>query len=300
MSYQSTRIRSWLREPLLHFLLIGAGLFLLFRLVAGDGGPPKEIVISAPRIEALTRDFARTWMRPPSARELSGLVDDYVKEEIFYREAVTMGLDRDDVVIRRRLRQKLEFASQDTMTALEPTEEQLQDYLEHNTGKFVESTRLSFNQALFSADRRGDTARRDAELALERLVAGRHPPDWTAIGDATLLPAGLEDALPQEISGVFGEDFALQIDQAPVDQWFGPLRSSFGWHVVRVTQRTPEVTPTLEQIRPIVVNQWQIDQGDKVSGEFYQALRSQYAVRIEGELGELLERYKAAGGETGR
>ena len=104
----------WLREPLLHFLVIGTGIFLLYSLVrGGNETAPREIVISESRIEALAENFGRTWTRPPTPQELRGLVDDYVKEEVFYREAIAMGLDRDDTVIRRRLRQKMEFVSED-------------------------------------------------------------------------------------------------------------------------------------------------------------------------------------------
>lgn len=281
----------------MHFLLLGTGLFLLFRLVASESGAPKEIVISEQRVEALAQNFARTWMRPPTAQELEGLVEDYIKEEIYYREAVTMGLDRDDVVIRRRLRQKLEFVAEDTAAALQPTDEQLQDYLEQHAERFVQPGRLSFQQALFSADSRGEAARRDATQLLQQLQAGRGPPDLAKAGDSTLLPAGLEDASPQDVASTFGEDFAKQIDAAPVGQWSGPLRSSYGWHVVRVTARTQDLAPTLEQVRPAVLREWQYRQNQKQSGEFYQSLRRQYEVRVEGEL---LEKYKATASGAAR
>jgi hypothetical protein len=289
----STRTRSWLREPLLHFLLLGAGLFLLFRLVGGESQAPKEIVVTEARVEALAENFARTWMRPPTAQELKGLVDDYVKEEIFYREAVAMGLDRDDVVIRRRLRQKLEFISEDVAVAAEPTEQQLQDYLDAHAEKFVQPDRQSFQQVYFNPERRGEAAMRDAEQLLSELQAGRGPSDPAESGDPTLLPAGLEAATPQEIANTFGEDFALQLADAPVGQWTGPVRSSYGWHLLRISERVPGTTPTLETIRPIVAREWQSEQRQRVGDQFYQAMRSQYDVRVEGELGELLEQFKA-------
>ncbi len=300
MSDGSTGTRSWLREPLLHFLLLGAGLFLLFRLVGGDSQAPKEIVVTEARVEALAESFARTWMRPPTAQELTGLVDDYVKEEIFYREAVTMGLDRDDVVIRRRLRQKLEFISEDVAAAQEPTEQQLQDYLDAHAEKFVEPDRQSFQQVYFSPERRGEAAVRDAEKLLNELLAGRGPADPAEAGDPTLLPPGLEAATPQQIANTFGEDFALRVAEAPVGQWTGPIRSSFGWHVLRVAERSPGTTPTLEAIRPIVAREWQSEQRQRLGDQFYQAMRSQYDVRVEGELGELLEQFKATDREAAR
>jgi len=109
----SVTLRTWFREPLLHFLAAGAAIFLLYRLVGGGEEGPREIVVSEAQIESLADGFARTWMRPPTAAEIRGLVDDYIREEVYYREAMTLGLDRDDTVIRRRLRQKMEFVSDD-------------------------------------------------------------------------------------------------------------------------------------------------------------------------------------------
>ena len=198
----------WLREPLLHFLVIGTGLFLLYQLVrGGDETAPREIVISESRIEALAENFGRTWTRPPTPQELRGLVDDYVKEEVFYREAIAMGLDRDDTVIRRRLRQKMEFVSEDAAASAEPTEAAAAAVPAAHPEKFVEPARVTFQQVFVNAEKRGDAARRDAERILAELQAGRGPANPSEAGDPTLLPAGLEDASPQEISGSFGDEF---------------------------------------------------------------------------------------------
>ena len=166
----------WLREPLLHFLVIGTGIFLLYSLVrGGNETAPREIVISESRIEALAENFGRTWTRPPTPQELRGLVDDYVKEEVFYREAIAMGLDRDDTVIRRRLRQKMEFVSDDAAATSEATEAQLQQFLAEHPERFVEPARVTFQQVFVNAGKRGDDARRDAERILAELQAGRGP-----------------------------------------------------------------------------------------------------------------------------
>jgi hypothetical protein len=166
----------WLREPLLHFLIIGTGLFLLYQFTRGsDESAPREIAISESRIEALAENFARTWMRPPTPQELRGLVDDYVKEEVFYREAIAMGLDRDDTVIRRRLRQKMEFVSEDAAAAAEPSDAELQQFLTTHPEKFVEPARVTFQQVFVNAEKRGDEARRDAVRILAELQAGRGP-----------------------------------------------------------------------------------------------------------------------------
>jgi len=291
----------WLREPLLHFLIIGTGLFLLFKVTrGGDESAPREIAISESRVEALAENFARTWMRPPTPLELRGLVDDYVKEEVFYREAIAMGLDRDDTVIRRRLRQKMEFVSEDAAATAEPTEAQLQEFLAAHPEKFVEPARVTFQQVFGTAERRGDVARRDAERILAELQAGRVPTIPSEAGDPTLLPAGLEDASPQEISGRFGDEFGKRLDDAPVNQWAGPIASSFGLHLVRVSSRSAGVLPQLADIRPVVLREWQADKRTKAGDSFYSSLRSKYEVRYEGEIGQLLQQAQSTANTAAR
>ncbi len=228
-------------------------------------------------------------MRPPTPQELRGLVDDYVKEEVFYREAIAMGLDRDDTVIRRRLRQKMEFVSEDAAATAEPTEAQLQQFLAAHPEKFVEPARVTFQQVFVNAEKRGDAARRDAERILAELQAGRGPANPSEAGDPTLLPAGLEDASPQEISASFGDEFGKRLEDAPVNQWAGPISSSFGLHLVRVSARSASVLPQLADIRPVVLREWQADKRTQAGDSFYSSLRSKYDVRYEGEIGRLLQ-----------
>ncbi len=276
-------LAAWLREPLLHFLLIGAALFALYHyLNPGNAGAPREIVVSESQVEALAENFAKTWMRPPTAQELKGLIDDYVAEEVYYREAIAMGLDRDDIVIRRRLRQKMEFISEDVTAAAQPTDAVLQAYLEQHAEKFLQPPRLTFQQVFFSTDRRGDAAVRDAEKLLAQLDAGRGPANPIEAGDPTLLPPSMESASPQEIANSFGSEFADAVERAPVGQWSGPVRSGFGVHLVRVDRRDPGTMPTLTEIRPLVQREWESDQRRAVTAELLAKLRSKYDVRVEG------------------
>jgi parvulin-like peptidyl-prolyl isomerase len=289
-------MRRLLREPLLHFLLIGAGLFLLYGLLnRGQSDAPREIVISEARVEALAENFATVWMRPPTAVELKGLIDDYVAEEVYYREAVAMGLDQDDTVIRRRLRQKMEFISEDVAAATEPTDAQLQAYLEQHADKFALPATLTFQQVYLSAERRGEAVRADAEKLLAELQAGRGPADPAEAGDATLLPATMEAASPQVIANAFGEEFARQIDEAPVGQWSGPIESGFGLHLVKVDERVAGSAPTLVEIRPIVLREWQSEQRRAQNKSFLDTLRSKYEVRVEGAAAGLFAAPAASG-----
>ena len=285
-----------LREPLLHFVLIGAALFLLYGLLnRGQSDAPREIVISEARVDALAENFATVWMRPPTAVELKGLIDDYVAEEVYYREAVAMGLDQDDTVIRRRLRQKMEFISEDVAAATEPTDAQLQAYLEQQADKFALPSTLTFQQAYLSAERRGEAVRADAEKLLAELQAGRGPADPAEAGDATLLPATMEAASPQVIANAFGEEFARQIDEAPVGQWSGPIESGFGLHLVKVDERVAASAPSLAEIRPIVLREWQSEQRRALNKSFLDTLRSKYEVRVEGAAAGLFAAPGASG-----
>lgn len=276
-------IRRLVREPMLHFLLIGAALFVLYgALNRGRSDAPREIVISAARVEAIAENFAAVWMRPPTAAELKGLIDDYVAEEVYYREAIAMGLDQDDTVIRRRLRQKMEFISDGIADSAEPSDAQLQGYLEQNRGKFAQPAELTFRQVYLSAERRGDRVRADAEQLLAELQANAGPVDPAEAGDATLLPATMEAASPQSIANAFGQEFARQVDEAPLGQWAGPIESSFGLHLVRVDERTTGKAPVLAEIRPVVLREWQADARRRHNISLLATLRDKYDVRVEG------------------
>jgi len=283
-------MKAWLREPLLHFLVIGGVLFALYRFVAGEEEGPREIFVSEAQVEALAANFARTWMRPPTAAEIHGLVDDYVREEIYYREAIAIGLDRDDTVIRRRLRQKMEFVSDDVAAAREPTNAELESYLRSNAGKFVDPPSLSFRQVFFSTDRRGGAAAEEARRALAALTAGSGLDNAAPAGDPSLLPPEMTGVTPRDVANVFGEAFAADIEDTPVERWIGPVESPFGSHLVRLSARVAGRLPPLAEIRTVVLREWQATRQDDVNEAFYQGLRRKYEVRIEGEFGELLRR----------
>jgi hypothetical protein len=273
----------WWREPLLHFLLIGAALFLVYHFLnPGDTGSSREIVVTGPRVEALAENFAKTWMRPPTAQELKGLIDDYVAEEVYYREAIAMGLDRDDTVIRRRLRQKMEFISQDVASAVPPTDAQLQAYLEQHPESFIQPPRTTFQQVFFSGERRGEAAQRAVEKLLAELRAGRGPATPADAGDPTMLPSSMELASPTDVAGTFGKEFAASVESAPVGQWSGPFQSAYGVHLVYVDSRHAGSLPTLAEIRPIVSREWESEQRRQINDELLAKLRAKYEVRVEG------------------
>src|SRR6478752_971092 len=159
-----------IREPFIHFLLLGAAIFAAHRLVAGRAdNQPGKIVITQGDITSIMIGFSRTWQRPPTREELDGLIRDRVQEEVYYREAMAMGLDRDDPVIRRRLQQKLAFVTDDVAAVAEPTYAELADYLKTHAASFGVDRRVTFSQVYLDPNRRGERLAGDANELLTQL-----------------------------------------------------------------------------------------------------------------------------------
>ena len=269
------------REPLLHFLIGGVALFALYAWLAPEAeAPPGRIVVSAEQIQRLGTSFARTWLRPPSDQELQGLIDDFVLEEILYREALALGLDRNDLVVRRRMRQKMEFLQEELRGVRDATEAELEAFFEAHAAEFREPQRLSFVQ-LYVDPTKGDGPGRDRALRLLERARAQPALARDALGDATLLPRQLSGVSEAEIARHFGEAFARALAELPEETWEGPFASNAGWHVVRVTERRPSRMPPLEEIRPRVTREWEAEQRRESTARFHALLRERYAVEVQ-------------------
>jgi hypothetical protein len=271
------KFRRFIREPLLHFLLVGALLFLVFGLRQDPvTDSANRIVVDAGQVEQLSVQFQRTWMRPPTKRELEGLVESHVRDEVYYREAVALGLDKDDPVMRRRMRQKLEFLFED-LTAETPTEEQLSGYLEENSDYFRIEPRVSFQQLYLNPDNRADPVG-DARRLLTSLEEGAAP---ATSGDPSLLPSELTQASTSEIARTFGREFADEVSQMPPGGWLGPVYSGLGVHVVRVIDREEGRLPELAEVRPVVEREWLANRRQELKDLSYSRLREGYEIILE-------------------
>jgi hypothetical protein len=271
-----------LREPLVHFLVLGLGLFVLFGLVDDSAGEATDrIEISAARVAQLTEIFTRTWQRPPTERELTGLIEDHVREEIYYREALAMGLDRDDTIVRRRLRQKLEFFTDDLVASADPTEEQLQEYLSENSDAFRIPARLTFRHVYFSRDRRGERAEHDAEALLVRLSGADAEIDTSGLGDSLMLPAAYGRVSEEQVDREFGAGFGAALAELPVGPWAGPVESGYGLHLVQIQERQEGSIPSLAEAREAVEREWQGARRKEAAEAFYRKLRERYVISIE-------------------
>jgi len=274
-------VRNLLREPLVHFLLLGALIFGAFKIISSETIEPGKILITQGRIESLEIAFSRTWRRPPTASELEGLIRDYVREEVFAREAVTLGLDKDDTIIRRRLRQKLEFVSEDVTAYAEPTDEQLRAYLNEHPDAFRGDRRFTFSQVYLNPQRRGATLDRDAAQMLAQLRRFGSKADIAALGDSLMLENEFKALPASEAVKQFGEKFAAKLGEMPAGQWQGPIESGFGVHLVLLSERSDGFVPALEDVRAAVRREWTNARRMEANEKFYQILRQRYVVTIE-------------------
>lgn len=274
-----------LREPLVHFLALALLIFAGYGLLGADADDkPDTIVITASKIEQMAALFTKTWQRQPTAEELKGLIDDQVKEEILVRQALELGLDRDDTVVRRRLRQKMEFLNAADAETLTATDAELDAYLKANAATFEIDPMLSFQQVFLNPQRRGDTIAQDAASLLETLLTDPAT-DHALLGDPTLLPADLPLSSKSSIGQTFGAEFVEELDKAPLGQWTGPVAGGFGLHLIRVSERLPGRVPALDAVRDDVVREWTNAKRRELEHQRFAELLKRYVVSIESPAG---------------
>ena len=279
-----TVLGRWWREPLLHFLAIGALLFLVFNWRGGSTGS-NRIVITPGQLEAISATFARTWQRPPNDAELKALVDDYVRDEIATREAMALGLDQDDIAIRRRLRMKFEYAAGDLADATPPNDADLQKWLETHSAAFRADAVVSFRHVYLNADRRGSRVEAEARRLLEKLRAAGAPAPLDGLGDPFMLPADVTLNSRTDIARQYGSGFAESLLQLEPGRWEGPVRSGLGLHLVVVTERQEGHLPTLAEARPQVEREFLAERRKRELDALYNRLRANYTVVLEGAPG---------------
>jgi hypothetical protein len=278
-------MQQWLKEPLLHFLFLGVALFGLYQWLSAHGEDAakvtREIVVSQGRIRSLAETFTRLWTRPPTQGELEGLVRDYIHEEVMYREALALGLDRDDTIVRRRLQQKLEFLSEAFSTVIKPTEQELNEFLIKHPESFRIETRLTFSQVLLNPERRGTLLEADVARLLAKLETQTSTLDLVSLSDSRMLNTRLEEVSQSDVTKQFGAEFAAELLTLPLSRWQGPVKSGYGLHLVRIEERNLGHLPSLGEVRDAVVREWEAAKRREMKEAHYQALLSRYKVTIE-------------------
>ena len=268
-----------LRSPVLQFFVLGGVLFGLYALFADEQeSENKQIVVSAQQVELLASLWEKQWRRPPLPEELDGLVQSYIREEVLYREALNLGLDRDDQVVRRRLAQKIEFLAQDLATAGEPGEAELRTFYEEHPETFQEPPRITFSHIYINTDTHGADSVAAAERVLEELEAGADP---RTQGDRFMLQSEYLTKSPDEVARHFGRQFADRVFDLEPGGWVGPVQSGYGLHLVLIEKIEAGYLPPLEDVRPAVRDEFFSFRRREVDELFYSKLREGYEIVIE-------------------
>jgi peptidyl-prolyl cis-trans isomerase C len=272
------------KEPLLHFLFIGAAIYLLYGAFAEPVPEEvdKTIVVSAGEIEWMQTAWQKRWNRLPTPEEFDGLMQQYIRETVLYREALTMGLNKHDQVIRRRLAQKLEFLAKDLVALTPPTDEELLTYFDAHQDRYQEPARYTFTQVFIDPDKRGDATLADAEKIKATLIARGDAIDNAGIlGDAFMLQNYYPEKEQAEIQKLFGSGFAESLIDLSPGQWHGPVLSGYGVHLVYVDNVSEPPAPVFAEVRERVMQDWKTEKGEELNEKFYANLRDRYTVVIE-------------------
>ena len=274
--------KRWLREPLLLFLVLGAAMFAVYAAVNPDSGRSQ----SSKRIELTTEDlrqleiaFQAQWNRRPTPEEAAGIVEMRIHEEVLYREALALGLDKQDTIVRRRMAQKMEFLSEDLANAREPTTEELKVWFQQNSQRFAVAPRASFRHLYFSPDKRGANTRDDAARTLAKLALEPEDlPVALAQADRFMLQDYYGDRSPEQLGKEFGQKFSQALFELKPGSWQGPIESGFGWHLIWVNSISPMRVPAFEEVEADVKAAWTQDWQAEVQRKAYETMRAQYEI----------------------
>lgn len=271
-------MKHWLKEPLLHFLIAGGLLFVVYAwLNSGRGDVPHVVRITPAEVNWLKETWARQWQRPPSPQELRGIVTDYVKETLLAREARALGLDDNDTVIRRRLAQKLTFLVQDSVRFAEPDENELHQLYADNRAQYQTPARMSFTQLFF---KREATARQGLDDLTTHGATER--------GDPTLLADTYTRADEQTVTNLFGREFADTLFALEAGPWHGPIASGYGFHLVRISERLAAQPRPFDEVREQVLDAWHRKQQAAANERFFAALLKKYDLVVEASIKPLI------------
>lgn len=277
-------MKQLLREPLVHFMFIGIALFAAYQYLQPPGRvtpAATEIQLSVDELKQLALLFQAQWQREPTTQEFGLMVEQKVQSEVLYREALALGLDRNDEIVRRRMAQKMQFLAEDVAAAREPTTDELKSWYARNTDKFAMPKRISFRHLYFSPDRRGKHAREDAGKLLAQLGG---QPEQVALPESSADPFMFQeyyrDRAADYLGKEFGPQFALTVEKLPTGSWQGPIESGFGWHLVFVDTTTPGRIPDFEEDEADVKTAWLAEQKVLAWDKAYQEMRAKYKVLL--------------------
>jgi peptidyl-prolyl cis-trans isomerase C len=270
-----------LREPLLHFLIIGVILFVFWGFWGDNAGSDGEqIIVGSARIEQIKDAWKKQWRREPTEKELESLIEQFIKEEVLYREALNMGLEKEDSIIRRRLAQKMQFLIQDIADRKPPEEAELKAFFNQNPEPYMSPARVSFTHVYFNRDRRKNTVLRDARDVLVGLQTG-NPERAPEKGDPFMLNLDYVRVSKQETARLFGKTFAEDLFALRPGPWQGPIQSGYGIHLVRLVEHIPARLPEFSEVAGRVRQEFVNNQRRKANKDTIQTLKDRYKIVIE-------------------
>jgi peptidyl-prolyl cis-trans isomerase C len=274
--------KRWLREPLLQFLLVGAVLFAAYRALHPEverAEQTKRIVLTADDLIQMSVASLAQGRPAPTPVQMESLVQAKIREEILYREALALGLDKDDTIVKRRLAQKMEFLAEDISMLAEPSTQDLRAWFERNTARFALPPRVSFRHLYFSSDRRGEHAKEAAMKALG-MLAGKpsDASDAAALADPFMFQDVYVDRSFDQVATLFGPNFARELLPLTPGSWQGPIESGYGWHLIHVESSEPSRIPSFEEIEPDIKAEWVVDERAQAKRRAYEAMRARYEV----------------------
>jgi peptidyl-prolyl cis-trans isomerase C len=275
-------VKQWLREPLLQFLLIGLALFAVQRALPPgrvDQTDRKRIVLTEDDVSQLALMWQAQGHPPPTPEEMLGLLESRIREEVLYREALAMGLDKDDTIVKRRMMQKMDFLAEDLSDLREPRREELKEWFAKNAGRFTVPGRISFRHLYFSFDKHGEKTAAAAAAALKQ-VAGK-PSDSSeaaALADPFMFLDYYGDRPFDYVAKTFGPKFARALFELKAGSWQGPIESGYGWHLVFIDSLTPARLPEFEEVETDVKTVWVDEQRAQFKRKAFEAMRAGYEI----------------------
>jgi len=275
------KLDTLLREPLLHFLLIGAALFFIYNLQNESVVDNNRIVISQVKIDHLITLWEKKRQRLPTQTELQSMINQQIREEVMVREALVMGLDKNDGVVRRRLAQKVEFIFADLAALVNPTETELQDYLSTHSDKFKLPARINFEQVFIDISKHPSNLQVYTNRLLNELLQADSNIDINTMGDSLLLAQQYKQQTEHDVSRLFGKDFASELFTLAVGNWQGPVQSGYGLHLIRIKNKAENQQPELNTLREKVRIEWLAQQRRDMDKAFYNSLRQRYEIIVE-------------------
>ncbi|MBW2687399.1 MAG: peptidyl-prolyl cis-trans isomerase [Deltaproteobacteria bacterium] len=280
----SGRVTRLVKEPLFHFLILGLAIYAGYAWLNPGDAPESDqtIVVGAGELGWMRTSFEKRWNRPPTTEELEGLTKEYVRETAFYREALAMGLDQDDTIVRRRLAQKLEFLVQDLIDVSPPTDAELEAYFDEHRADYRQPDLITFTHAFVDPDKWGNETESHAATVLEGLEQADDPTSGAKeLGDPFMLQLYYPERTEAEISKLFGGGFAQSLGDLSLGAWQDPVLSGYGMHLVYVHAKETFPEPALASVRDRVAENWMEAKREELNDEYRERLLEKYTVVIE-------------------